>query len=223
MKRDIRDVLDPNTLFKELERSGMLSTDFQLNVGILTEYEVPIIDNEDREPFENLFWSKIKEFFRNNIKVQDLKEYKKAETILRKCFKCKKKLYLEEYLLANIDFSKCKNEKEVLEKIKALLKIWNSPDIELYCCFCFSKEIIQCPKCEYQGNEITKLDEITISEEFTDGETSGTITKYKCPECNTIFSLYDLTIGLEQELYTNLDYQDVVGYNWEKTEKDKSK
>jgi len=83
----------------------------------------------------------------NNLYNENLYEanYKKLDILLyraeltnfyRKCFKCKNLMDFTYYIYRNINIEKDFDE----NKFNELLKIWNSKDIEIYCCNCFLKK-----------------------------------------------------------------------------------
>ncbi|MHA1756788.1 MAG: Rab family GTPase [Promethearchaeota archaeon] len=81
-------------------------------------------------------------YFKNLISEEDFIDYNNdlknrikeprilpQEKIIRKCFKCNRPLYYYEFYSANI--SKFPED--------TLIKIWMSPYIQLYCCYCYKK------------------------------------------------------------------------------------
>ncbi|MBD3254901.1 MAG: hypothetical protein GF383_07395 [Candidatus Lokiarchaeota archaeon] len=66
---------------------------------------------------------------------------------LRKCYYCPRTITFEEYVKTNPGFS-----------LEWLIKIWNSPHVEIMCCACYDGFTKSCYKCESTEDLITLLD-----------------------------------------------------------------
>jgi len=68
---------------------------------------------------------------------------------------------------------------------------------------------MKCPNCNYKTNKNNFI-KLSIS-----SPSYGKEIKYQCPKCDKIFTLFSISSKLERKNYTELEYQDAVGYNWQ--------